>query len=300
MTTPALTAVPPQAPPPQAPQAPQLLRPGRALIGWMRPDQAHGLLQPSMPEPTLTAGVVQRAHEAVAARAAGVDQDALITSVPAELAEHVKALDASPAAKPMHDEGWKVALVDLTRVCAFQPAIVSDQALARVQAAGKDDLVSVAAITLPLTQGDQLPVQYDPIHQAWTVTSANPNLRIAGHVGPLPVGPGAAALGFAVVAGPSFLQVGRYNGRHYLRDGYHRAFGLLSCGISIVPAFVRDITRFEELMADPRTMLPQDAYQGERPPVLTDYLDSTVSAAVQLPAVHKMIIIQGLELAPIG
>jgi hypothetical protein len=236
----------------------------------------------------------------VAVRPAGVEQDALITSVPAELAEHVKALKASAAAKPMHDEGWKVALVDLTRVCAFQPAIVSDQALARVQAAAKDDLASIAAITLPLTQGDQLPIQYDPIHQAWTVTSANPNLRIAGNVGPLPVSPGGAALGFAVVALPSFLQVGRYNGRHFLRDGYHRAFGLLSRGITIVPAFVRDITKFEELMPDPRTMLPQDSYQGQRPPVLTDYLDDTVSAAVELPAAHKMIIIQGLELAPIG
>jgi hypothetical protein len=175
-----------------------------------------------------------------------------------------------------------------------------DQALARVQAVAKDDLGSIAAITLPLTQGDQLPVQYDPIHQAWTVTSANPNLRIAANVGPLPVSPSGLALGFAVVAGPSFLQVGRYSGRHFLRDGYHRAFGLLSRGITVVPAFVRDLTRFEELMPDPRTMLPQDSYQGPRPPVLTDYLDDTVSVAVQLPAIHKMIVIQALELTPIG
>jgi hypothetical protein len=253
-----------------------------------------------MPEPALAAAVVQRAHQAVAGRAAVVNQDALITSVPAELAGHVEALNTSPAAKPMYDEGWKVALVDLTRVCAFQPAIVSDQALARVQTADKDDYTSIAAITLPLTQGDDLPVQYDPIHTAWTVTSANPNLRIAGNVGPLPVSPGGTALGFAVVAGPSFLQVGRYNGRHFLRDGYHRAFGLLSRGITIVPSFVRDITRFEELVSDPRTMLPQDSYLGQRPPVLSDYLDDTISAAVQLPAVHKMIVIQGLELTPIG
>src|SRR5437016_1945530 len=86
----------------------------------------------------------------------------------------------------------------------------------------------------------------------------------------------------------------------YLRDSYHRAFGLLSLGITHVPAFVRDITTFEELVADPRTMLPQDSYQGQRPPVLTDYLDETVSAAGQLPVVHKMIIIQALELTPIG
>lgn len=303
MSMPALAAAPPQAPPPQAPQAPQapqLVRPGRALIGWMRPDQAQEFLQRGAAEPGQAADAVKRAHEAVAARPAGVDQDALITSAPAELAGHVQALEASPAAKPMHDEGWTVALVDLTKVCAFQPAIVSDQALARVQAADKDDLVSIAAITLPLTQDEVLPFQYDQIHKAWAVTSPNHNLRIADKIGPLPVTPGGGAVGFAVVAGPSFMQVGRYNGRHFLRDGYHRAFGLLSRGITVVPAFVRDITRFEELVPDPRAMLPQDSYQGQRPPVLADYLDSTVSAAVPLPAVRKMVIVQGLELAPIG
>jgi hypothetical protein len=244
---------------------------------------------------------VQRTRRAVAARPARAEQDALITTiVPAELASHVSALEASPAAKPLRDEGWKVAIIDLARVCAFQPAVVSDQAIARVQAVDGDDLASIAAITLPLTQGDPLPMQYDLIHHAWTVSSPDPNLRIACQVGPLPVSPVGTALGFAIVAGPSFMQVGRYHGRHYLRDGYHRAFGLLSRGIRIVPAFTRDITAFEELVADPRTMLPQDSYQGQQPPVLADYLDDTVSMSVQLPAVRKMIIIQATELTPIG
>ena len=33
---------------------------------------------------------------------------------------------------------------------------------------------------------------------------------------------------------------------------------------------------------------------------LTDYLDDTVSAAVQLPATSKMVIVQALELTPAG
>jgi hypothetical protein len=266
----------------------------------MRPDQAQGLVQQVVPDPALATEAVQRAHRAVADRAAGVEQDALITSVPAELGEHVRALEASPAARPMFDEGWTVALVDLTRVCAFQPVVFTDQALARVQAVDKDDLASIAALTLPLTHGEQAQVQYDQLHKAWTVSSANPNLRVAAQIGPLPVSPVGSALGFAVTVGPSFMQVGCYNGRHFLRDGYHRAFGLLSREITIVPAFVRDITRFEELLPDPRTMLPQESYQGERPPVLPDYLDDTVSVSVQIPAPHPLIVIQALELRPAG
>jgi hypothetical protein len=251
-------------------------------------------------DPAAAAEAADRARQAVAARAAEPGQDAVVADVPAELAAHVRALEASPAAMPIHAEGWKVAMVDLRRVCAFQPSVVTDQSLARVRDADGTDLMSLAAVTLPLTQGEEVPLQYDPIRMAWTASSANPNLRIAAQVGPLPVAPAGFALGFALTAGPSFMQVGRYRGRHYMRDGYHRAFGLLSRRITVVPAFVRDIGVFEELVPDPRTMLPQDGYLGERPPVLTDYLDDVVSAAVQVPAARKMVIVQALELGLAG
>jgi hypothetical protein len=294
MSTSAVPVVPPQAPP-----VVQDLRPGRALVGWMNPSQAYGFIQRGL-APAAAAEAVERARQAVAARAAGVEQSALVGTGPAELAAHLSALEASPAARPMYDEGWRVALVDLSRVCAFQPSVITDQSIARVRSAIETDPVSLAAVTLPLTQGDALPVQYDPIHRAWTVSSTNPNVRIAAEVGPLPVSPAGIALGFAVTAGPSFMQVGRYRGRYYLRDGYHRAFGLLSRGITTVPAFTREISVFEELVPDPRTMLPQDGYLGDRPPVLADYLDDQVSAAVQLPSARKMVLVQAMELTLAG
>jgi hypothetical protein len=267
----------------------------------MRPDNAHMILLSGVTGPA-SATIIEtagRARAAVSARPSEVDQNQLVTDVPAELDAHIRTLRASPAAQAIHAEGWQVALVDLTRVCAFQPVIFSDQAVERVQSVDADDLASIAAVTLPLIQGDPLPVQYDPLKQVWTVVSSNLNLRIVGNA-VAPVDAGGTALGFAVVAGPSFMQVGRYRGRHFLRDGYHRAFGLLSRGITVVPAFVRDITAFEELVPDPRTMLPQDSYSGNQPPILPDYLNDEVSTAVLVPAVHKMIIIQALELTPVG
>jgi len=302
MTSSALSIAPPPEPPIEAAQTAQVMRSARALIGRMRPDDAARILQSSGLDaaPEAVMETAQRARNAAAARPAEIDQDNLITGLPAELDEHVRALQASPPAAPMWAEGWQVALVDLRRVCAFQPVVFSDQAIDRVAAVDGSDLASIAAVTLPLTQGDPVPVQFDPIKQAWTVISANQNMRVLGNVALPPVSPGGTALGFVVVCWPSFMQVGCYRGRHFLRDGYHRAFGLLSRGINVVPAFVRDITAFEELLPDPRTMLPQDSYRGPRPPVLPDYLDETLSAAVQVPAQHKMIIIQALELTPVG
>jgi hypothetical protein len=240
-------------------------------------------------------------REAVAARPDSASQGDLTSDLPGELAGHLRSLQASTAASQMFAEGWKVQLVDLTRVCAFQPVVYTDRSFEGSQLLDANDLGAVATITLPLTQGDPLPIQFDPLRQAWIVTSANMNLRIVGNIsGPLPMAPGGSVLGFGVYAGPSFMQVVRRNGRHILRDGYHRAIWLLSRGITVVPAFVRDFTAFEDLVPDPRAVLPQDSYCGARPPVLPDYLDDTVSAAVQAPDPRKIIIIQALELGAAG
>lgn len=273
----------------------------------MPPQNVHLILQSGSVEPDAAAAAIATAKEArraVAARPAGVNQDDLISPAPDELADHIQALQDSPAAQPYHAEGWRVALVDLTRVCGCQPFVVSDQAAARVGSIDPDDIASVAAVTLPLAQGEPVPVRFDPLQRAWTVVSASHNLRIAGPAGPPPVPatgemlvpPAGTVLGFMVVSMPSFMQVGHFRGRHFLRDGYHRALGLLDRGITVAPAFVRDITAFEELFPDPRTLLPQETYLGERPPVLPDLLDDMVSAAVQIPATQKAIVISGMEI----
>ena len=103
-----------------------------------------------------------------------------------------------------------------------------------------------------------------------------------------------SAYGFSVVLTPSYLQVAKFEDRYILRDGYHRSFGLLARGITHVPAFVRDFESMEQLGLPPG-LLPQTAYLGERPPVLTDYSDDAVAADVQVPSTQKVIAIQALE-----
>ena len=70
--------------------------------------------------------------------------------------------------------------------------------------------------------------------------------------------------------------------------------------IKVVPAFVSEAPSFEGLGLPPVGMLPQDAFLGDRPPLLADYLSDEVSAAVMVPATQKTIAIVGLELQNVG
>jgi hypothetical protein len=258
----------------------------------------HAYRADHQPDPEISAKV-QRAHESVEARENGVDQSGLVQDLPAALRSHADQLRAYAGASAFFSEGWVPQLVDLTRVYAFQPQVFTDSAADRVAGISGRDLEAVARVSLPVQdQAEAVSPTFDPQRNAWSIASANPNLRVVGNFAgavALPnTPPGALSLGFFVSRLPSFMQVARFQGRYFLRDGYHRALGFLLAGISRVPAFVTELSAIEHLV--PPGMLPQGAYMGPRPPTLPDYLDDAVSATVQAPATQKLILVQALEL----
>src|SRR5438034_1377835 len=105
---------------------------------------------------------------------------------------------------------------------------------------------------------------------------------------------GAVAIGFFVSLLPSFMQVALFNDRWLLRDGYHRAMGLLRAGIHVAPTFFRSGAGLDQVV--PPGGLPIGDLLGPRGPLLTDYLDDSVSAQVEIPAVRRVIAVQALEL----
>jgi nitrogen fixation protein len=281
--------------------ADRLLRSARALIGWLPDDRALGLLNSNEITAQISddqRALVAAARAAVQHRDPGVDQTDLIEELaPSQLEDHVAQLRVGVGAV-YFDEGWRIALVDLPRVCAFQPTVFTDSALERAAGIDPRDLSQVAGVSLPTEWRLEQQAQFDPTRNQFLLVSRNPNLRIVGHfAGPLKPGD-PPAFGFLATIMPSFLQVAAYQGRYFLRDGYHRSIGLLSIGARHVPAFVRQIDSMEQLV--PAGMLPQEAFMGDRPPTLADYADESVSTSVQLPASQKMIVVQALELSPQG
>ncbi len=274
---------------------------GRALIGWMTANEATLWLSgrrvdlQGLPEHQHRA---EQARIAVAGRTPGLDQTNIRTAPPPELNAHLEALHQSAAGAQLFNEGWQVCVADLSRVCAAQPHINTGRSTQRVEGLHADDLASLANVSLPISTPVALPVAFDPAKNTWIFSSPNPNLRVLGRFNGQ-AQPGQNIFGFAVGVSASFLSVALYQNRYLLRDGYHRAFGFLSRGINLVPAFVREFATYEEL-ALPPGMLPQEAFLGERPPTLRDYLDENVSAEIQVPITQKIVVIQGLEFNTLG
>lgn len=269
-------------------QAP-LQRPARALIGWFDPGQVDLFF--AGPDIAEYRGKAERARTVVAGRSVHAQQtDALTPILPALESYIVTLRSAAPA---LFSAGGEILMADLRKLFAAQPFVFTDHAAERVATLAQTDLDGIASLTLPLPRPVPIAGQYDFVRQAFVFTSPDPNLKVltnwSGEIQGLPV------FGFAVGTVTSVMNVGRFRGRVFLRDGYHRALGLLARGITQAPVLVQDFATFEQ-MGLPQGMLPQDAYLGDQPPRLTDYLDDEVAVGVDRPATQKLVVVQAIEL----
>jgi len=276
-------------------------RRARALIGWLPINEGAlwlaGRQMSDQPNPEHIAAC-QAARQVVAAREPGLDQTGMFSDLPPEVEAHVEVLRQDARSAQILAESGDPKIVDLTRVCAAQPQILIEDALKRLEGVAADNAVALASITLPLQVPERIPVTFDQTKNAWILSSPDPNLRVAGNFN-AQVGPGLQGFGFIVTLQKSYLQVAGLGGRYFLRDGYHRAYGLLAAGIRYVPALVKNFESFEEVRL-PQGLLPQGAFLGDRPPLLPDYLNDQVAADTNIPIVQKMVVVQALELHSLG
>jgi hypothetical protein len=271
-----------------------ILRPARALLGWLSDKQAKGAITSQRRDVELTdeqRRSVEAARAAVAARAGFHALSPILGPCPEILRTHGAALYAHERFRTYRDEGWQIAMVDLTRVCVVQHTVLAESD-PRIGSVDPDDLSALARITLPIPNEQPLSYQIDSQRNVAVLSSLDGNLRIAGFA-TQQVSRGTL-MGFIVDVATSYLQVAEVGGRFVLRDGNHRAASLVRRGITRVPALFRLLAHGEDL-AVPKSALSAATYLGERPPTPLDYWDPTVSASVLVPPRRKFVLIQGLE-----
>ena len=158
-------------------------RRARALIGWLPVNDGAlwlaGRQMGQQPNPRHLA-LCQAARDVVAGRGAGIDQTGVVADLPAVVDGHINALRQDPVGAQVLAEAGEPKLVDLSKVCAAQPQILTEDALRRVEGMGPDDLVPLAQVTLPLPVPPQLPVAFDPTKNSWILSSPNPTSASSG------------------------------------------------------------------------------------------------------------------------
>jgi hypothetical protein len=281
----------------------------RWLIAWMNEPEALSSLLGHVPGPDENINEVralwQAAKMALQMRAPYQQPAPVLLDLPLELHEEIAEFQKSPdVAAVLHGLDWQIGFVDLNNVLSFQKAVAEEDAVGRANDTEIGDLKNLFSFCLPtLKNSVALAGSLDHDQKAITFSSLNPNLRIGSHVLlDIEVAPGPGLptkteklVGFVVSFGSRFIQVVEYNGRWFLRDGYHRCFGLLSRGIHKIPCIFIKAKSFEETGAASAGFFPYEILFGERPPLLTDFLNDNLSRTASRLAQRKVLRISAEE-----
>jgi len=274
-------------------------RPVRILLPWFeRREAITALLGFQLPRSEKEAVAASEEFDAARAtlrtRPPYSEEPLELGPLPAEIAEagasYLEQMRA-PAWEQGRPRDVRAALVDLRRVIAFQKAISLDGIAQRVAAAVADDWRSLAALCLPSADGaseEELRGTFDKDERGMTITSLNPNLR-ASPVRPLGQKGGAQLFGVEVVFGTPFIHVVEYRGRLFLRDGYHRTFGLLARGIHRVPCLIERGASSADIHGGGTAFIGREHLLGPQPPLLTDFHDPAYSRTVEQQSFRKVV-----------
>ncbi|ADW69086.1 hypothetical protein [Granulicella tundricola] len=163
---------------------------------------------------------------------------------------------------------------------------------------------SLAVVDLRTLQAFQRRLHFDPTHPTPTVnpnsllTLAFPPPRPTTHTRPtsttiqspnpdLTLRP--TFTGWQLHGGSPFLEVALFQHRAFLRDGYHRAHDLLRAGLNAVPAVVIHARTLDEIYPQTPNFFPESTTFAPRPPMVTDFLDPTLTLSYPTPRVLKTI-----------
>lgn len=179
---------------------------------------------------------------------------------------------------------WKLAVVDLRKLLAFQRRVSVEPDDGRRLQDGEnwEQLISLA---FPERKTD-FTFSINPDGSDAVIRSTNPDLKLVID-SPLPAG--TLSLPLSIDLGSPFIEAAHYNGRWFLRDGYHRAHSLLKIGIHRVPAVVIWARTIEELGTVHPWFFDRTVLFSEHPPRLIDFHDSELVIHYRRPMREKLI-----------
>jgi hypothetical protein len=100
---------------------------------------------------------------------------------------------------------------------------------------------------------------------------------------------GQSFLGFTYGFGTNVVQIAEYQGRWFVRDGYHRCYGLLRRGVEYVACVFIRARNTRELGSENPAFFRHELLFGQHPPALADFLNDDVARSVTRPAMRKVI-----------
>jgi hypothetical protein len=222
-----------------------------------------------------------------------------VQDIPDEYQGYLEAVTQNPRYSTTVTPGATFKLVEIDPLLAFQVHITPERTGQIVPVGfnpGLENLLRICLPHMPLTL-DQIPHDIGgDSPTSFIIESPNVNLRV--------IATGASAnddkeglklVGIAIGESSPLVQVVRFNGRCYLRNGYHRALAIRRAGQTHIPCLFLEATAFLGVVERPTEFLfRQKLLESVHPPTLGHYAQGR-ALSVTLRDVKRFIRVTWIE-----
>lgn len=254
----------------------------RELIGWGLDEN------PDRPQIYGVNSMIRRAQEEIFASDYHCSCNPILEDETASAGIELKGrLDSIQQSAEFDGLKWRLAIVDLRKLLAFQRRLCFDSVLPKVftRRVEERDWGQIFDLALPKMLHHCPPRIRRLSETEVEFRSANPNFRIEFSAS-FERDNGCA---WSLSYGSPYMEVACYRGRWFLRDGYHRAYRFLKRGIFAVPAVVIEAETLEVLGAAQPWFFSEETLFSAHPPKLLDFQNKRLVLEYDRPAWEKVI-----------
>jgi len=248
----------------------------RELIAWGLDDNEF------RPNTDTQSREIDTARSQIAKRDSLIFDDAILGDVPGELAGLIeRVLERFDLQEEMEGLDWAIGVVDLRRLHAFQRRLILDGRRPYLEIPSANNWPALFEFAFP----PAAPVEYRRLASSGSelvLQSENPNfqVRTSATCDRHPI---------QLHGGSPFFEVAEFRGRWFLRDGYHRAYRLLSGNVQYLPAVIVRARTLAELGPVYPWFFPEETLFGSAPPCLIDFLDDSLTINYVRPRLLKTL-----------
>lgn len=167
---------------------------------------------------------------------------------------------------------WSFKLVEIERLLAFQFHVYTERSASLCGLpAGPIPLDKALELCLPHRVED-VPYTFNEIPGGFVIRSKNLNLGIRGPFRASDPNQQVELAGMAFGVNSPLVQVVRHQGRCYLRNGYHRTYGLWKAGNRHVPCVLIEASDFGQTGAGQPLTFDRELLESGNPPTCAHFV----------------------------
>jgi hypothetical protein len=178
---------------------------------------------------------------------------------------------------------WQMQVVDLRRLISFQRRLVFPAEKSKRSGPAQLSWRERVDFAFPAERKSDYTAELTTAELVLRSTNPNFRVRLEDQIG------SSERCSLRVEHGSPFLEVARYEGRWFLRDGYHRAWHLIRVGVFEVPAVVIEARTLRELGAAQPWFFSESILLSDRPPAVVDFCEDNLILQWRRPARRKVI-----------